>query len=240
MKLILASGSEWRKELLSWLGLPFKVRVSGFDESAVVVRDPEELVTTLACLKADSVVNEIGKQRRGVTIGTAGERQLYRELDSEAVAQSGLVLGADTVIVTGGALYGDGDIDIIGKPADLDQARSILQRLRGRTHEVYTGVALVRIDDGERLVEHSVTKVTFRDFSDHELEDYLKTGQSLGKAGAYQILGEAMKLVERIEGSLTGVIGLPLQTLVGMLEEFGVVVPGDVGQVVEEKTGYRD
>lgn len=232
MKLVLASGSAWRKELLSWLKIPFEVVVSDFDESKVKTKDPEELVATLAAEKALAV----GKRliERGGLIGGS----LLKEQEPVGDVASLVVIGADTVIAFPDELVGD--VIILGKPKDLDHSREILQRLRGAEHAVYTGVAVIDPDTHEQRVEVDRSVVRFRDFSSRELEEYLKTGESLGRAGAYQILGAAMKLVENIEGSITNVVGLPLARTVGMLEEMGVVVSVDVRQIVEAKTGYPD
>lgn len=211
MKLILASGSEWRGKLLSWLEVDFGVRESGFDEKSVVIDDPEELVTTLALEKAMRVAREVGE---------------------------GLVIGADTVIVIDDKSMGD--LRILGKPDDIDHAREILKSLRGRQHQVFTGLAVVDAMTDEKLVEVDITTVIFKDFSNEALENYLATGDSLGKAGAYQFLKIWETFVDEYEGSVTGVIGLPLKRLVAMLEEMGVEVGVDSESVVMKKIGVRD
>lgn len=204
---ILASGSEWRRELLGWLEIPFVVEESGFDERSVEESDPEALVGTLAVAKARAVAGRLNE---------------------------GLVIGSDTVV----ALGEEEETEIIGKPKDLEEAREILEKLRGRAHKVYTGVAVVEVETGEIRVEVVESEVSFRDYSDKELEAYLESGESIGKAGAYQITGGASRLVEDVVGSVTSVVGLPLIETAALLEEFGVMIPVRVAQVIADKTGY--
>ena len=112
------------------------------------------------------------------------------------------VLAADTVVALGES--------VLGKPSDRDDAVSMLTRLAGRTHTVYTAVALLR--PGGELATHDVfsTKVTFRTLSAEEIRAYVATGEPFDRAGAYAIQGEGAHLVDRVEGSYTTVIGLPV------------------------------
>ena len=125
----------------------------------------------------------------------------------------GLVLGADTVVILAGG--------ILEKPADPAGARAMLQRLSGRWHEVYTGVALLEAERKEFRVGHERTRVKFRRLDPEEIEAYIRTGEPLDKAGAYGIQGLGAILVERIEGCYTNVVGLPLTRVALMLREFG-------------------
>ncbi|GAB4553876.1 MAG: nucleoside triphosphate pyrophosphatase [Anaerolineae bacterium] len=120
-----------------------------------------------------------------------------------------LILTADTTVVEAGA--------IVGKPADADEARIMLQRLRGKAHTVFTGVSLRDLATGEidtRLVE---TTVYMRDYSDAEIEAYIATGEPFDKAGGYGAQDSDLKPVSRIEGCLTNVIGLPMCVACQML-----------------------
>jgi len=130
------------------------------------------------------------------------------------------VLVADTIVVYGGR--------ILGKPTDVPDARSLLERLAGRTHRVYTRYAIARAEAplepvAQRTVESSVT---LRAASAAELDGYARTGEGLDKAGAYAIQGVGAFLVERIEGSYTNVVGLPACEVVtdllgtGLLDHF--------------------
>src|SRR5262249_9936145 len=110
------------------------------------------------------------------------------------------VLGADTEVVLDGAIF--------GKPADGDDAARMLSRLSGRTHNVLTAIALAW--QQQRIVAVSTTEVTFRKLSRREIERYVATGEPFDKAGAYAVQGIAAALIRRIEGSYSGVVGLPL------------------------------
>jgi septum formation protein len=123
-----------------------------------------------------------------------------------------VVLGSDTVVVLDG--------DILGKPHDAAHALALLRRLAGRTHRVLTGVAVVAGARQRRL--HVESRVTMRAASDDALRAYVATGEPLDKAGAYAVQGEGRRLVERVEGSETNVIGLPLEETLALLAELGV------------------
>ena len=124
------------------------------------------------------------------------------------------VLGADTTVVSG-------DI-VLGKPRDRADALDMLRQLAGRTHHVYTGVALV---DGEREASRlSVSAVTMRALSKDECARYWDSGEPVDKAGAYAILGRAAQFIVRLEGSYSGVMGLPLFETAELLRECGVIL----------------
>jgi septum formation protein len=124
------------------------------------------------------------------------------------------VLGADTIVVC--------DDEIFGKPADEAHARMMLEHLSGRTHLVITGVALMDAETGEIKSGHEITKVSFAVLTKDEIESYLKTGEHLGKAGAYAIQGKAALFVKGLNGCYSNVVGLPLQRLYRMLTQMGV------------------
>jgi septum formation protein len=121
-----------------------------------------------------------------------------------------LVIGADTVVVARGVR--------LGKPSSEAEALEMLKRLHGRTHEVWTGIAVVR--GGEQRTAAEVSKVRFARLDDAELRAYLRTGEPLDKAGAYGIQGLAAQFVRRIEGDYSNVVGLPLARLRQLLREF--------------------
>ncbi|MBE3071125.1 MAG: septum formation protein Maf [Planctomycetes bacterium] len=127
--------------------------------------------------------------------------------------ESGLVLGADTAVVLAGRL--------IGKPADEADARRILSALSGSRHEVLTGLALVEPATGRRLLAHEVTGIRMRIMTPAEIEAYVASGEAMGKAGAYAIQETGDLYVESIDGSLTNVVGLPMQLLERMLKAAG-------------------
>jgi septum formation protein len=125
--------------------------------------------------------------------------------------QDVLVLAADTTVVHGK--------DILGKPKDAEHAFAMLKQLAGKEHEVFTAIAVAGTHHDTFLVE---TKVTFRDATDEELRWYVRTGEPMDKAGAYAIQGIGAFLVERINGSPTNVIGLPVPETLWMLARGGV------------------
>lgn len=184
-RLVLASASPRRHELLGWLDCSFDVVVSGVDESMVTGPAPE-LVAELAFRKAQAV--------------------------SAQESDAACVLGADTVV----ALSPDDADAILGKPRDNEEAHTMLARLSGSTHWVYTGVAVCRHDvPPNRAV--SATEVTFRSLNDSEVARYVATGEPLGKAGAYAIQGAGRELIESIHGCFYNVIGLPLSLTARLL-----------------------
>jgi len=133
---------------------------------------------------------------------------------AESVAKKiddSLILGADTIVVLNGA--------ILGKPKDGKDAFRMLKQLSGKEHKVYTGVALLDKRSGELLNDYQLTKVKFNQLKNKEIKDYIDTGEPLDKAGAYGIQGMGNFLVEKIEGDLDNVIGLPLRKLEELLKK---------------------
>jgi septum formation protein len=128
-----------------------------------------------------------------------------------ADAPSAAVLGADTIVVLDGVP--------LGKPGDPDEARRMLIALRGRAHEVVTGVALTASGDGSLATAHVETRVFMRAYTDAEIEDYIATGDPFDKAGAYAIQHDGFRPVERIAGCYCNVMGLPLWTVRRLLAE---------------------
>jgi septum formation protein len=176
IRLILASGSPRRRELLESLGIRFEVIPSDVDESFLPLETPHEGVMRLALEKAGEV------------------SQAFRNY---------WTLGADTVVVIEGK--------ILGKPLDKEEAALMLGSLTGRTHEVYTGYALLNSACMDLAVSgYSRSEVFIRDLSSGEIQEYVETGEPLDKAGAYAIQGLGAAIVQRINGSYTNVVGLPL------------------------------
>jgi septum formation protein len=136
-----------------------------------------------------------------------------------------VILGSDTLINVDGRL--------IGKPGSADDARAILQRLRGRSHDVVTAVSILyqskTVDDVE------TARVTMRDFTDAELESYLATGDPLDKAGAYAIQGAGRDLVASLDGDYLAVVGLPLRAVARGLAKLGCPVTVDVDRLYRER-----
>ncbi len=186
-KVILASASPRRSELLRQIGIDFEVIPSNIEENIEQGMSPESIVQDLAYDKALSVA----KGLKGASI----------------------VIGADTIVVKDG---------ILGKPVNEEEAFAMLKSLQGGWHEVITGVALISPLENRYLKGYEKTNVKMRSLNDREIMSYIKTGEPMDKAGAYGIQGMGALLVERIDGCYFNVVGLPLQKLSAMFEEFGI------------------
>ncbi|GAB4210625.1 MAG: Maf family protein [Roseiflexaceae bacterium] len=201
---MLASASPRRRELLGALGARFRVSATDAEEQPIF--PPPELLAALP----------------PCPLPTATHPTLlaWRKVDAAcAELPAGVIIGADTVVVLDG--------DVLNKPADPDHARAMLRRLSGRTHTVYTGVAVfsrnrpdqpwdIQFDLGE-------SAVTIAELRDDEIAAYVATGEPLDKAGAYGIQGLGGRLVQQVSGSYTNVVGLPLALVPRMLARAGVV-----------------
>jgi septum formation protein len=130
--------------------------------------------------------------------------------------REGVVLGADTVVVVDG--------QPLGKPADPTEACTMLRRLRGREHEVVTGVAVVDARSGRTASTAVVSRVRMAEYGEAEIEAYVATGEPLDKAGAYAIQGRGGAMVAALQGSFSNVVGLPLEETAVLLTAFGVPV----------------
>ncbi|MFQ3590491.1 MAG: Maf family protein [Chloracidobacterium sp.] len=183
MKLILASASPRRIELLTLAGYAFDVQATDTDETQLPQEAPEAYVRRVALAKAQSVVT----------------------------CEPALILGADTTVVLDG--------ECLGKPGDAEAATHMLHRLSGRSHEVLTGVAIRRSTDAVCRVTHERTLVTFDDLPAAWIADYVASGEPFGKAGAYAIQGRAGTRITRIEGNYHNVVGLPMASVIRLLDE---------------------
>jgi nucleoside triphosphate pyrophosphatase len=125
-----------------------------------------------------------------------------------------VVLGADTLVTI--------DNDILGKPADLEDAARILRRLSGRSHEVWTAVSLCHLARGLSRSFCAVSRVKFRDLTDRDIKNYFAKVDPLDKAGAYAAQGYGQEIIQRIDGSYSNVVGLPMEMTARLLRAFGV------------------
>ena len=144
-----------------------------------------------------------------------GRLATLTELAAE-IAHAALVIGADTIVVL--------DREVLGKPADPEEAIAMLERLQGRTHQVYSGLAVVEVEGSSpvrQVVGHRVTAVTMRPISREEIDWYVGTGEPLDKAGAYGIQDLGVLLVDRIEGCYTNVVGMSLPLLLELVKRLG-------------------
>jgi len=154
-----------------------------------------------------------------------------KALKSAEIAQGDrVVIAADTAVVDGN--------DILGKPVNNKDAMYMLKRLRGHTHQVYTGFALLRVSDGHTLSDLSITDVPMRAYSDAEIIAYVQTGDPLDKAGAYAIQHADFHPVENLEGCFASVMGLPLCRLTHLLEQFEIYPETNVGVRCQAELQY--
>lgn len=214
MKLVLASGSQRRRELLTMCGYDYEIIVSNADET-IDESDPENFVRALSFRKAKEVFERLF---------AAGRRDFA-------------VVGSDTVV----AFQKEGETKpvIIGKPKDAKDAVRILSMLSGKTHRVFTGVSVIAdIPDenadaqcsiqekAEIQTECSITEVTFETLSPDEITDYVNSGDPLDKAGSYGIQGPFGMFVREIRGNYFTVIGMPIPVLYKMLKKIGILPHG--------------
>lgn len=188
-KLILASTSPRRAEILRNAGFDFEVVPSHLDESLRPNEAAADYVLRLAEEKARAAGQQIARN---------------------AAHDSIVIIGADTVVVIGNK--------ILGKPSSLEHAREMLRRLSGKAHEVYTGLAVLQ-GNGIARTAVEKTCVTFELLGEEEIEDYIDSGEPFDKAGAYAIQGRGGKFISRIEGCYFNVMGLPLARLYSLLRE---------------------
>ncbi len=191
--LFLASKSPRRSELLSQIGIPFTVLAVDIDEKLL----PAE--------KADDYVLRLAKEK-----ALAGLHKV--KLKTSAI------IGSDTVVVI--------NDQILGKPDNHSDAKNMLTLLSGKTHQVMTAVALAIPPtnglDAELTSIISVSKVTFKNLSDLEIEQYINSGECDDKAGSYGIQGKAAIFITHLSGSYSGVMGLPLYETVELLKNAGI------------------
>lgn len=190
MRLILASASPRRADLLRSAGIPFEVYPVDVDETFHIDERPEQAVARLAEAKT--------------------RRCASNHPDS-------VVLGADTTVVVDG--------QALGKPVDAADAARMLRLLSGQTHEVLTGICLSWL--GRQLVGVESTRVRMVQLTEPDVAWYVASGEPLDKAGGYAIQGLASRFIDRIEGSYTNVVGLPVARVYGLLNELGCDILGN-------------
>lgn len=190
MKLILASGSPRRKELLEKRGYEFDIIKAVKDECTDKTK-PADVVKDLSLSKAREVFDRI--------------------LDEKLYEKPFQVLGSDTIVAFG-------DV-ILGKPVDRDDAKRMIQMIQNNNHQVYTGVAIIKMEElGETVVSFAEkTEVYVKPMTESEIEAYVATGECDDKAGAYGIQGVFGQYIDHIEGDLSNVIGLPVDKVIEYL-----------------------
>lgn len=186
MKIILASASERRQELLSRLVEDFTILVSNFDENSIKFEgNIPEYVESIAVGKG----LEVAKQ----------------------VTEDSIIISADTIVTLNG--------EILGKPQDEKDAFSMLRKLSGSVHKVYSALVVINTKTNKVLRASLPTEVVFSDLTNEEINEYIKTKEPMDKAGAYGIQGKGGIFVKEIKGCYYNVVGLPLNKLKYMMEE---------------------
>ena len=198
-KIILASGSPRRKQLLAQTGFEFEICISQCEEK-ITSSDPKKVCMELSLQKALDVASMI--------------KAYNQKHDDIASDRDLIIIGADTIVAIEG--------EILGKPKDDDEAVQMLKKLSGKEHDVYTGVSFVFMSSDGRVGEHSFyerTGVSVYDLDDDEIRDYVDSGEPLDKAGAYGIQGSFAKYIKEISGDYFNVVGLPVARLYHELKE---------------------
>jgi len=188
-KIILASTSPRRKELLENAGLIFEVAPCDYEEDMTLDLMPDELAKFLSKGKAESVAKNF---------------------------EDAIIISADTFVSF--------QNKVIGKPHTEEKAKITLRTLSGNTHSVFTGFTIIDTKKEKSISKVVETKVTFKELSDEMIDDYIKNGNPLKYAGSYTLNDIADKFIERIEGDSSNIIGLPVDTVMETLKEFGIIV----------------
>ena len=206
MSFILASSSQRRQQLLKYLIPEFEVITADINEEQLgkLARTPQEMVMGLAKAKAKKVWETVSREQRSLF-----------------PTQEIIILGADTTVV-----IANGDSwQAIGKPKDEANAKKIIQTLRGKQHQVYTGICLICISKSRFVtttIDYDISTVSFGQFEDSVIDDYIATKTVMDKAGAYSIqdIGNDFKIT--VEGSYSNVIGLPVEKLIKHFDKIGI------------------
>lgn len=191
MKLVLASQSPRRRELLKQAGFQFTVSPVKLSENIEENLNPEENASQIATDKAKACLDQ----------------------NKELKQQGFLILAADTIVAV--------DDQMLGKPTSVEEAATFLRLMSGRAHRVITGMALIETGTEKFWSGYEQTEVVFRKLSDSEIQEYAASGEPMDKAGGYGIQGAAAKFVSSQAGSWSNVVGLPLERLERVLKENG-------------------
>jgi len=202
MRLLLASTSPRRQALIKLLGLPWEVRVAPVDESSVDHADPATNAIQTALLKASALVKQL-----------KGE-------ESQQETGKTIIVAADTIVTLDGC--------VLNKPASPEEARRMLMMLRGRVHQVHSGLAIILLPGEKSLTDVATINVPMRTYDDLEIESYVATGDPLDKAGAYAIQHPGFKPVSGLSDCYAAVVGLPLCHLARNLMHLGILPIADV------------
>ncbi len=188
-RIILASASPRRKELMKKLAIPFEVKVSNFEEFIDSTIDPHTLAKKLSLGKAQAVASD---------------------------CKNSIIIGADTFVVCQG--------EIMGKAHNNEEAMVMLNKLNGKPHFVITGFTVIDTKTHKTVSNSEQSTVYFKKLQKKEIDDYIKSGEPLEKAGAYAIQGLGAKIVKSYEGDYDNIVGLPINSLSKTLTEFGIKI----------------
>ncbi len=196
--IVLASSSPRRQALLQSLNiaLPIQIMASEVDEGTPQHWEPARIVEELSLRKARAVREQLG--------------------DVAGADENHLIIGADTIVVLKG--------QVLGKPADTDEARRMLNELQGNVHEVYSAIACIDRWNTRERVAHRVTRVHMKPLDSARIGRYVASGEPMDKAGAYAIQGLGASFVDRIDGCYFNVVGMSLSLLSDLLGDFGIDV----------------
>jgi septum formation protein len=211
-KIVLASQSPRRRELLSFTGLPFNATSADVDESILPDEDPADYVLRLAEMKARACCSESSPLALSLKKGDV------------------VVIGSDTAVVDAG--------EILGKPKDERDAEAMLRQLRGHKHQVFTAITLYDTGSGQVMSELSISDVPMRKYSDVEIESYVATGDPLDKAGSYAIQNAEFHPVEDFGDCYASVMGLPLCHVARNLKKLGIEPESNLPQACQSSLNY--
>jgi len=193
-KIILASKSIDRTELFNRIDIPFEVQASNIDEEKFKKRISDPIL----------LVKEL-----------ANAKLLYVKGELIKKNSQALIIAADTIVELNGI--------IIGKAKNPEEASKILKNLMGKAHNLITGIAISSTYDPKIIIDHAITSVEFLTLSDSEIDNYVKTNEWKGRAGAYSINDKASLFISKINGSSSNVIGLPMHKIYEILKnDFGL------------------
>lgn len=198
-KIVLASGSPRRKEILTNIGADFTVIASDFDERGYIEKEV-------------ALRGELSPAMQTEMLAYGKAKSVYDTLDN---SEEFVVIGVDTSVVVDGMIF--------GKPADEADAVRMLTAMGGRCHEVISGYAVIN-EKGESTVSHETTKVYMKPVSEELARNYIASEYVLDKAGAYAIQGKASLFIEKIDGDYYNVVGFPLFRIANTLSNYGIAL----------------
>ena len=223
--LLLASQSPRRRELLSFIGIPFDVASADVDESLYPDESPKNYVLRLAEAKARALASP------HPNLPPQSEGRSSLPLRGRAERGGKIIIGSDTAVVDDG--------ETLGKPRDKREAESMLRQLRGRTHQVYTGIVIYDKTSDTVFFELCISDVPMRDYSDAEMDAYIQTDDPMDKAGGYAIQNGDFAPVEHFDGCFASVMGFPLCHLARSLKKAGINVSADLPQACRSSLEYE-